>query len=128
MTWEFCIGNGRVWYFKLNNPQKRQPPSQRARQNFPAEITIDKIGESVATHAYTTRVQLITNKPAPHMAKLRDGRLGVNNFEEKYTRCTVTDNVLIDAFKLILMATIYMPKYLEKCLITIEFYTVSYQM
>lgn len=53
MTWEFCIsdiGNGRVWYFKLNNPQKRQPPSQRARPNFPAEITVDNIGESVATH------------------------------------------------------------------------------
>lgn len=40
------------------------------------------------------------------MAKLRDGRLGVNNFEEKYTRCSVTDNVPIDVFKL--MTAMYM--------------------
>lgn len=63
------------------------------------------------------------------MAKLRDGRLGVNNFEEKYTRCTVTDNVPIDAFKLILMAAIYMSaQSTSKNVIMREFYSLSYQM
>jgi len=75
------------------------------------------------------RVQLITNKPAPRMAKLRDGRLGVNNFEEKYTRYTVTDNVPFDVFKLILMAAIIrvsQTKYLD--MITTKFYSVDYQL
>jgi len=62
------------------------------------------------------------------MAKLRDGRLGVNNFEEKY-RYTVMDNVPFDVFKLILMAAIIrvgQTKYLD--VITKKFYSVDYQL
>lgn len=61
------------------------------------------------------------------MAKLRDGRLGVNNFEERYTRCTVTDNVPIDVFKLMARYICVDIKYLEN-VVTKEFYSVSYQM
>lgn len=52
------------------------------------------------------------------MAKLRDGRLGVNNFEEKYIQgvYAVTDDVPIDAFKLILMAAVYVSvQSISKC-------------
>lgn len=61
------------------------------------------------------------------MAKLRDGRLGVSNFEEKYTRCSVTDNVPIEVFKLMADYIHVDTKYLEN-VTTEESYSVSYQM
>lgn len=80
------IGNGRAWDFKLNNSQKRQPLSQRARPNFPADMRSELIrfGESVPVATQTTLgIQLIISKLSSYIAKPCDGRSSVNNFEEK---------------------------------------------